>query len=176
MLPNAPVVERLDKLHAKHVLPGFKDRSAEEREIDALARDITNVGAGGETGRFGPLTNFSPVAGLSDDSKAHSTDSRHVKTAVVQPDAQSRGTKARNDHGGEYSDGFGHQSSRLEWHVPQKADCVSQACVGRAQSARTPELMDSFEPQNCEDTRTAVALHLTMPRTLSQRWQMMSNT
>lgn len=36
---------RLDKLHAKHVLPGFKDRSAEEREIDSLANDITRVGA-----------------------------------------------------------------------------------------------------------------------------------
>lgn len=35
-------VTQLDKLHAKHLLPGFKDRSAEEREIDALATDITN--------------------------------------------------------------------------------------------------------------------------------------
>ncbi|KAH9940506.1 t-SNARE [Epithele typhae] len=31
----------LDKLHAKHVLPGFSDRSAEEREIETATTDIT---------------------------------------------------------------------------------------------------------------------------------------
>ncbi|KAF9012330.1 t-SNARE [Cyathus striatus] len=31
----------LDKLHAKHVLPGFSDRSQEEREIETLTTDIT---------------------------------------------------------------------------------------------------------------------------------------
>ncbi|KAF9452407.1 t-SNARE [Macrolepiota fuliginosa MF-IS2] len=31
----------LDKLHAKHVLPGFSDRTQEEREIEALTTDIT---------------------------------------------------------------------------------------------------------------------------------------
>lgn len=36
-------VVQLDKLHAKHLLPGFKDRSAEEREIEALATSITAV-------------------------------------------------------------------------------------------------------------------------------------
>ncbi|EKM80967.1 hypothetical protein AGABI1DRAFT_112672 [Agaricus bisporus var. burnettii JB137-S8] len=34
-------VAALDKLHAKHVLPGFSDRSQEEREIEALTTDIT---------------------------------------------------------------------------------------------------------------------------------------
>ncbi|SGZ32586.1 BQ5605_C040g11892 [Microbotryum silenes-dioicae] len=38
-----PKITQLDKLHAKHILPGFKDRSAEEREIDALATEITSV-------------------------------------------------------------------------------------------------------------------------------------
>ncbi|GAA5948021.1 hypothetical protein JCM10213_007024 [Rhodosporidiobolus nylandii] len=36
-----PKITQLDKLHAKHLLPGFKDRSAEEREIEALATSIT---------------------------------------------------------------------------------------------------------------------------------------
>ena len=31
----------LERLHAKHVLPGFADRSAEEREIEALTADVT---------------------------------------------------------------------------------------------------------------------------------------
>ncbi|KIK40970.1 hypothetical protein CY34DRAFT_806636 [Suillus luteus UH-Slu-Lm8-n1] len=31
----------LEKLHAKHVLPGFADRSAEEREIEAATTEIT---------------------------------------------------------------------------------------------------------------------------------------
>ena len=37
------VVGTLDKLHAKHVLPGFSDRSAEEREIERQTSDITRV-------------------------------------------------------------------------------------------------------------------------------------
>ncbi|KAG6844562.1 hypothetical protein H0H87_005904 [Tephrocybe sp. NHM501043] len=31
----------LDKLHAKHILPGFADRTQEEREIEAVTTDIT---------------------------------------------------------------------------------------------------------------------------------------
>jgi syntaxin 16 len=38
-----PKVTALDKLHAKHVLPGFSDRSLEEREIETLTTDITRV-------------------------------------------------------------------------------------------------------------------------------------
>lgn len=34
-------ITTLDKLHAKHVLPGFADRSVEEREIEAATTDIT---------------------------------------------------------------------------------------------------------------------------------------
>ncbi|KAI1796398.1 t-SNARE [Ganoderma leucocontextum] len=34
-------IAALDKLHAKHVLPGFSDRTAEEREIEASTTDIT---------------------------------------------------------------------------------------------------------------------------------------
>lgn len=36
-------VGALDKLHAKHVLPGFTDRTAEEREIERQTQDITRV-------------------------------------------------------------------------------------------------------------------------------------
>jgi hypothetical protein len=38
---------RLDKLHAKHVLPGFSDRSEEEGEIEKLTGQITKVGSPG---------------------------------------------------------------------------------------------------------------------------------
>ncbi|GAA5949372.1 hypothetical protein JCM3765_003388 [Sporobolomyces pararoseus] len=37
-----PKISQLDKLHSKHLLPGFKDRTAEEREIQALANSITS--------------------------------------------------------------------------------------------------------------------------------------
>lgn len=43
LTPFHPAVVQLDKLHAKHLLPGFKDRSAEEREIESLATSITTV-------------------------------------------------------------------------------------------------------------------------------------
>lgn len=49
-------VAALDKLHAKHVLPGFNDRSAEEREIEKATTEITRVSAGGRrpTASAGP--------------------------------------------------------------------------------------------------------------------------
>lgn len=34
-------MSQLDKLHSKHVLPGFADKTAEEREIANLTSDIT---------------------------------------------------------------------------------------------------------------------------------------
>jgi syntaxin 16 len=34
---------RLDKLHARHILPGFDDRSQEEGEIEHLTSQIRNV-------------------------------------------------------------------------------------------------------------------------------------
>ncbi|GAA5905308.1 t-SNARE syntaxin TLG2 [Sporobolomyces salmoneus] len=37
-----PKISQLDKLHSKHLLPGFKDRTAEEREIQSLANSITS--------------------------------------------------------------------------------------------------------------------------------------
>ncbi|EIW71320.1 hypothetical protein TREMEDRAFT_60250 [Tremella mesenterica DSM 1558] len=36
-----PKIAQLDKLHAKHVLPGFTDRTAEEREIERQTSEIT---------------------------------------------------------------------------------------------------------------------------------------
>lgn len=36
-------VAALEKLHAKHVLPGFADRSAEEQEIESMTSAITKV-------------------------------------------------------------------------------------------------------------------------------------
>ncbi|KAF7315648.1 t-SNARE coiled-coil-like proteiny domain-containing protein [Mycena indigotica] len=36
-------ITALEKLHAKHVLPGFTDRTLEEREIENLTTDITKV-------------------------------------------------------------------------------------------------------------------------------------
>ncbi|KAI0743905.1 t-SNARE [Daedaleopsis nitida] len=35
-------ISTLDKLHAKHALPGFSDRTAEEKEIEVATTDITN--------------------------------------------------------------------------------------------------------------------------------------
>ena len=37
------VVVQLDKLTAKHVLPGFTDRSFEERQIEELTAEVTQV-------------------------------------------------------------------------------------------------------------------------------------
>ncbi|KZS98338.1 t-SNARE [Sistotremastrum niveocremeum HHB9708] len=37
----AKKISSLEKLHARHALPGFSDRTAEEREIEAVTSDIT---------------------------------------------------------------------------------------------------------------------------------------
>lgn len=37
------IVATLDKLHTRHALPGFADRTAEEKEIEKLTTDITKV-------------------------------------------------------------------------------------------------------------------------------------
>lgn len=39
-----PKIAQLDKLHAKHILPGFTDRTDEEREIERETTEITRVG------------------------------------------------------------------------------------------------------------------------------------
>lgn len=71
-------IAHLDKLHAKHALPGFADRSAEEREIETLTTDITrdfrkcqaliqqispgssSSSSGGESHTFPPSTSGPP--------------------------------------------------------------------------------------------------------------------
>lgn len=42
-LSTSLIVTALDKLHAKHALPGFTDRTAEEREIETTTAEITSV-------------------------------------------------------------------------------------------------------------------------------------
>ncbi|KAG2015647.1 t-SNARE [Coprinopsis cinerea AmutBmut pab1-1] len=51
-------IAALDKLHSKHILPGFSDRSQEEQEIEALTTDITKVRQ--PTGFMKFILNFSP--------------------------------------------------------------------------------------------------------------------
>lgn len=41
-----PKIITLDRLHSKHILPGFTDRTKEEREIEAMTREITSVSLG----------------------------------------------------------------------------------------------------------------------------------
>lgn len=38
-----PKITQLDRLHAKHLLPGFVDRTKEERDIEKLSGEITKV-------------------------------------------------------------------------------------------------------------------------------------
>jgi hypothetical protein len=70
-------VVALEKLHAKHVLPGFTDRSAEEREIEAATTDITKVNLNPvfSIGFFFSSSNSPwPVIGLPAMSSPDSTD------------------------------------------------------------------------------------------------------
>jgi syntaxin 16 len=52
---------KLDKLHARHVLPGFDDKSEEEGEIEKLTSEITEVRP-----RFRTLNKFSNSTNVND--------------------------------------------------------------------------------------------------------------
>lgn len=71
-------VDRLDKLHAKHILPGFKDRSAEEREIEALANEITRVSHSLGPNEDCVLTHSRVLAGFSVNTEAYTSSCRDV--------------------------------------------------------------------------------------------------
>lgn len=85
------IVAQLDKLHAKHVLPGFTDRSAEERDINNLTNDITKVCSGLFRWNMvfrGSLV-FTP-AGLSNDAATDTADCRDVEIPVVRLEESER--------------------------------------------------------------------------------------
>lgn len=104
------VVAALDKLHAKHVLPGFADRSAEEREIEAATTDITKVGRGARSvhparstvpqdfrrcqaliQRIEPTTSFPPTAhGRRNDALAAKNTQRGLAAKVQELSATFR--------------------------------------------------------------------------------------
>ncbi|EJD02948.1 t-SNARE [Fomitiporia mediterranea MF3/22] len=71
----------LERLHAKHVLPGFADRSAEEREIEAVTTDITR-----DFRRCQSLVQSIPAATASQQRHAFpprsQAQSRHEKLAA----------------------------------------------------------------------------------------------
>ncbi|CAO1629032.1 unnamed protein product [Sympodiomycopsis kandeliae] len=66
-----PKMVKLDKLHSKHLLPGFVDRSAEEREIEVLSSEITK-----EFRRSSKL-----IASLQSLSKSRKMSSHELKMA-----------------------------------------------------------------------------------------------
>ena len=73
-------VAALEKLHAKHALPGFEDRSAEEREIELTTSDITKVTSFTGLYLHRPCHSLLPpvpysidCAGFSEMSSSHST-------------------------------------------------------------------------------------------------------
>jgi hypothetical protein len=67
------VVVQLDKLTAKHVLPGFTDRSFEERQIEALTAEITQV-------RFVALINHNLGLTLLTDESSSIRDSANANS------------------------------------------------------------------------------------------------
>lgn len=77
-------VSQLDKLHSKHLLPGFKDRSAEEREIQSLATSITSVR------RMAPSRVSSAKSLLIVDGKTRCQDLRSCQNYIRRIAEQSK--------------------------------------------------------------------------------------
>ena len=112
------IVRTLDKLHAKHVLPGFSDRSQEERDIEALTTDITKVCASCSEFQFSSCLLSSQ--GLPFLSVPHSKNSKC--TAPVS----SRSSKVLQwDFTREECRTWPRrQGSGSQCHLSQKATCV----------------------------------------------------
>ena len=111
------IVAALDKLHSKHLLPAFTDRTIEEREIHTLTTQITTV----RRPLFPKLLNShsSSTAGLSQDPTAHTADSRHVNSlALVVKSIRSE--EIGFNHGCERTDGFGYQGAGSQYRIPEE--------------------------------------------------------
>ncbi|EJT50962.1 t-SNARE [Trichosporon asahii var. asahii CBS 2479] len=77
-------VAALDKLHAKHVLPGFNDRSAEEREIEKATTEITRA-SGQSSNLIGTIT---PEAGTA---RVERLTAKNVQRGLAQKVQEASG-------------------------------------------------------------------------------------
>jgi hypothetical protein len=112
-------VAYLDKLHAKHVLPGFSDRSHEEREIEALTTDITKVRS---SFSFLHLSHFSlSQSGFS--SLSVSYQQNQCPSTPCFPSG-SQEVEARGPYCQERSERPCRQSSGPECCISKKAACL----------------------------------------------------
>ncbi|KAG7098555.1 hypothetical protein E1B28_000489 [Marasmius oreades] len=77
-------IAQLEKLHAKHVLPGFTDRSREEQEIEAMTTDITKDFRTCQSliQRINP-TNLHLFPPQSDASKSEGQAAKNVQRALA---------------------------------------------------------------------------------------------
>ncbi|KAI0823356.1 t-SNARE [Trametes gibbosa] len=75
----------LDKLHAKHVLPGFSDRSAEEREIETATTEITKDFRQCQTliQRIGSIPQHSFPPAKAGQSRHHELAAKNVQRGLA---------------------------------------------------------------------------------------------
>ena len=133
--PHASLaVAHLDKLHAKHLLPGFKDRSAEEREIQALATSITSVRPLPRPRTPRPQANrtLPAPAGLPLVPGPHPPHRRPVAAAArVAPSRcrSRRGQADRPPHGRQRPDGPRDKGAGPQHRLSQEPGRVPSPCV-----------------------------------------------
>ncbi|KAF9268884.1 t-SNARE [Marasmius fiardii PR-910] len=78
-------IAQLEKLHAKHVLPGFTDRSREEQEIEAMTTDITKDFRTCQSliQRINPTNQHSFPPSQSDASKSEAQAAKNVQRGLA---------------------------------------------------------------------------------------------
>lgn len=132
-LISSSTVSQLDKLHSKHLLPAFTDRTVEEREIHLLTTQITTVI------QFALLLNSNshpyPPAGLSADSATHSSDRRHVESVVIIVKSL-RSEKIGFDHGRQRTDCARYKGAGSQLGIPEEAEGVFRSFVAPRHSER----------------------------------------
>lgn len=132
-LISSSAVSQLDKLHSKHLLPAFTDRTAEEREIHLLTTQITTVNYFLLSLRHNSHPHS--LAGLSTDPTTHSPNSRHVQGVAIVIES-IRSEEVGFDYGRECADGSRYEGAGSQHGIPEEAKGVFRSFVAPVHSRK----------------------------------------
>jgi syntaxin 16 len=123
-----PKIAHLEKLHAKHVLPGFVDRSGEEREIEKETTEITR-----EFRRCSKL-----IAALSKQTQSLVQSGRSSKREIAMAQNVQTALATRvQDFSGTFRRKQSNYMQRLRGHEVRHQDLHLSGSVSRSGSAVT---------------------------------------
>jgi syntaxin 16 len=129
-----PKIAHLDRLHAKHVLPGFVDRSGEEREIEKETTAITK--------EFRKCSRL--IAALSNNTQALARSGKASKREIAMAQNVQTALATRvQDISGTFRRKQSNYMQRLRGHEIRHQDLHSSSSMSRTGSASASIVRDS---------------------------------